>query len=104
MSVVGDRIRAAREGLGLSRGDLASRIRRSEEAVAFYEDGVLVPSSHVVALFAHALGVPLADLVDDKVRAVDAGIAETMGEGPIVPPGRRAALITLFSVRAAPAE
>lgn len=96
-STVGARIRAAREALGVSRSALAQRIGRTENAVYLYEDGSMVPSSPVLALFAHTLGVPLGDLIDDQVRAVDEGIARNLGEGPIVPPSRRATLVTLLS-------
>lgn len=96
-SSVGARIRDAREALGISRGELASRVRRSEDAVALYETGVLVPSTCVLALLAQALGVALDDLADDLVKEVDAGIARNLGDGPLVPPGRRAAMITLLS-------
>lgn len=76
---------------------MAAQIRRTTDAVALYEDGAMVPSSPVLALFAQVLGVPLADLMDDQVRAVDTAIARQLGDGPIVPPGRRAALVALLA-------
>jgi len=76
---------------------MASQIGRTPEGLELFESGQLAPSSPILALMAHVLGVPFEDLVDDSVRAVDREVAAVLGAGPIVAPRRRGALITLLS-------
>lgn len=59
---IGDQIRAAREKAGITQEALAERIDRDRKTVNRIEQGHPMSIDHLL-LIAHALDIPLADLV-----------------------------------------
>lgn len=60
---IGERIRTARRNAGLSQVDLGERIGRDHKTVHRYETAISAPTLVELLLIAHALDMPLADLV-----------------------------------------
>ena len=60
---IGERIRTARRHAGLSQVELGERIGRDHKTVHRYETAISAPSLIDLLLIAHALDVPLAELV-----------------------------------------
>ena len=60
---IGERIRTRRRDAGLSQLQLGERIGRDHKTVHRYETAATAPSLVDLLLIAHALDVPLADLV-----------------------------------------
>lgn len=62
---------AIREGLGLSQGDMVSRLGTEGELerdyISKYERGVLEPPLHVLLSYARAAGVSTDVLIDDEL-------------------------------------
>lgn len=87
---VGARLRQLRRGHGFGLGDLAARLGYSKPYLSAVENGTAKPSPTVVAAYANAFGVPVADLVvgapapDDAPAArlpqLDAGIVRIADE------------------------
>lgn len=65
MPFAGHRLQELREAQGRSRERLAGDIGRSYPAVVAYESGRVTPPLPVAEAIAQALGVPLADLLDE---------------------------------------
>ncbi|MGW4670058.1 helix-turn-helix domain-containing protein [Streptomyces sp. NPDC004324] len=60
---IGSRLRAAREGAGLTQLQLGERIGRDHRTIHRWEYAYRVPNLEDLLLLADALDVPLADLV-----------------------------------------
>ncbi|MFI8299973.1 helix-turn-helix domain-containing protein [Streptomyces nigra] len=60
---IGERIRTVRRDAGLSQVELGERIGRDHKTVHRYETAISAPSLIDLLLIAHALDVPLAELV-----------------------------------------
>ncbi|MFC7909083.1 helix-turn-helix domain-containing protein [Streptomyces nigra] len=60
---IGERIRTVRRDAGLSQVELGERIGRDHKTVHRYETAISAPSLVDLLLIAHALDVPLAELV-----------------------------------------
>lgn len=60
---IGDRIRTVRRTAGLSQVQLGERIGRDHKTIHRYEHATSVPTLIDLLLIAHALNVPLANLV-----------------------------------------
>lgn len=60
---IGERIRLARRGAGLSQIQLGERIGRDHKTIHRYEVASSIPTLVDLLLIADALGVPLSDLV-----------------------------------------
>jgi transcriptional regulator with XRE-family HTH domain len=71
---IGERIRAAREALGMSQRELGEAIRASKQAVSFWELGKYLPGDEYWAPLAEHLQVPVAFLTIG------------VGKGPAPPP------------------
>ena len=61
----GEKVKAAREKMGLSQSALAKRMHISQQAVAKYEKIVEQPKLSTVRKIAHALGGTISELVTD---------------------------------------
>ena len=66
---IGDHIRAARMYANLTQAQLAERIGREHKTISKFEHAVSVPTLTDLLLIAHALDVPLADLVREPPSA-----------------------------------
>ena len=62
---VGQRIRAIREGLGWTQGELAARLQRTQTAVSYWESGRRALSLDDLVDVAQALGVANSELLPD---------------------------------------
>lgn len=62
MSIVGTRIKQAREQRGLTQKELASRILKSPATVSAYEVGMQTPPTDVLLSIARVLHVPITYL------------------------------------------
>ena len=62
---VAERVRSVREKLALTQADLARLARTSRSQVAAVERGDRAPTITTLDAFARALGVPLAQIVQD---------------------------------------
>ncbi|MDP9233725.1 MAG: helix-turn-helix domain-containing protein [Actinomycetota bacterium] len=60
------RVREARTRSGKTREVVATEIRRSYQAVSFYERGVVVPPTRVLEDLAFALGCEPGDFFEDE--------------------------------------
>lgn len=60
---IGERIRTARRAAGLSQIQLGEKVGRDNKTIHRYETAISVPSLVDLLLIAHALDVPLSDLV-----------------------------------------
>lgn len=60
---IGDRIRLRRREVGLSQLVLAERVGRDHKTIHRWETAATSPDLNDLLLLAHALNVPLADLV-----------------------------------------
>lgn len=60
---IGERIRTARRAAGLSQLQLGERVGRDHKTIHRYETAISIPNLVDLLLIAHALDVPLADLV-----------------------------------------
>lgn len=63
---IGQRIRHAREALGMSQATLAQRIGVSRPSLSLMEVGRQRIQVHVACALADVLGVPLADLLSQQ--------------------------------------
>ena len=66
---IGDRIRAAREYANLTQLQLAERIGREHKTISKFEHAISVPNLTDLLLIAHAVDVPLAELVREPSSA-----------------------------------
>lgn len=66
--MVGRRIRAAREALGWSQGELARRVDRTQTAISYWEAGRRALGVDDLIDLARVLRVPTADLLPDAPR------------------------------------
>lgn len=62
---IGDRLRAARLHVNLSQVDLGERVGRDHKTVHRWERGDSDPRLSDLLLLAHALEVPVAELLDE---------------------------------------
>lgn len=63
-----EKLRQVREGLGLSQGDIASRIGVKDRAsVSGYERGEREPPLPVLLMYARVAGVSVESLIDDDL-------------------------------------
>ncbi|MFG1824271.1 helix-turn-helix domain-containing protein [Microbispora bryophytorum] len=62
---VGERIRAAREALGWSQGELARRVDRTQTAISYWESGRRALGIDDLIDLARVLNVPTAELLPD---------------------------------------
>lgn len=60
---IGERLRAAREGAGLTQLQLGERIGRDHRTIHRWEYAYRIPTLEDLLLIADALGIPLSDLV-----------------------------------------
>jgi repressor LexA len=68
---LGERIRKAREQLGLSQEDFAQRISRDQRAVSEYENGKRRISVTDLPTFARVLNVPLLYFFEGELELTD---------------------------------
>lgn len=61
---IGERIREARHLAGLTQMQLGERVGRDHRTIHRWEYAQRIPNLEDLLLLAHALGVPLAQLVD----------------------------------------
>lgn len=80
MSVMGDRVRAAREALGLSQSELARRVGVTPQAVQAIEAGTVKTSRHIHRI-AHVLQKPPHWLAGEAPYALTSGLVS--GEAPV---------------------
>jgi transcriptional regulator with XRE-family HTH domain len=66
---VGQRIRAIREALGWTQGELAARLQRTQTAVSYWESGRRSLSLDDLVEVARVLGVTNSELLPDKPRS-----------------------------------
>lgn len=71
--VLGDRIRARREKLGLTQQELAEAVGLSRTSVTNIERGRQAVLVHQLAIFAKALGVRTASLIPNDDEAASLG-------------------------------
>src|SRR5258708_14236973 len=62
---LGQRIRTARERIGLSQEVLAEVVKRDQKAISEYENGKRKLPAIELPIYAHALGVPVSYFFDD---------------------------------------
>lgn len=93
---IGDRIKEARKGQGLSQADLARRLGVSQPAVANWESGVHDPRRLMLAALAEALETPL-----DWLAAGDRSAAESDKHGAAAYIRRSLRHVPVISMRAA---
>ena len=62
-SALGERLRQAREGKGLVRGEVATKLDISERTLARWERGDFEPSLATLGKLAELYGVPIANLI-----------------------------------------
>lgn len=65
LKIIGERIRLARERLGISQEELAMRIGKTQNAVSTYENGTRGIHISELPVLAEALGVPIAYFFGD---------------------------------------
>ena len=65
-SAVGARIRSFREAVGMSQGELASRVFVSRQTVINWEKGKTLPDIERVRLLSAAFGVTIDALLDER--------------------------------------
>ena len=76
----GEKVKAAREKMGLSQSALAKRMHVSQQAVAKYEKIVEQPKLSTVRKIAEALEIPISVLVEDWSKIPPNEIREEMGK------------------------
>lgn len=79
MKHIGDRIRQARENLGLSQEELAARIGKTQPSLSLYESGKRGIHIKDFPLLAKALNVPIGyffgeDDIDDELLSIVYGL------------------------------
>lgn len=70
---IGNRIRDARENLGLSRGQLADMVGVTISAISNYENNISFPKEPILFELFHALGCDANYLFQDNMRAAQVG-------------------------------
>lgn len=80
LDTLGDRVRTLRAGRAMSRKVLARYAQVSERYLAQLEAGKGNGSILLLRRIARALGVPLAELVDDRQRPVEAALIDQLLE------------------------
>lgn len=65
-SAVGSRIRSLREAIGMSQGELASRVFVSRQTVINWEKGKTLPDIESVKLLSAAFGITVDALIDER--------------------------------------
>lgn len=73
--VLGERIRRAREGLGLSQEELAERVDKDQRAISDYERGERRVPAIDLPVLAIALDVPIMYFYQGELKANDLGRA-----------------------------
>lgn len=68
-SLIGTRIRQAREQRGMSQADLAARIHVAPQTIGRYEEGERRPDLKVLVEISRVLGKPLAFFLDEHYKA-----------------------------------
>lgn len=74
MKTFGDKVKEAREILGISQGTLAERVDVSQRSITAYETGAAKPRGGTIRKLARALNVSLDYLLDDSVEDPGSGI------------------------------
>jgi transcriptional regulator with XRE-family HTH domain len=64
LRALGDRLRTCRKAAGLTQWQLAERIGRDNKTISRWENGHRIPTALDLIHIAHALDIPLRDLVD----------------------------------------
>jgi transcriptional regulator with XRE-family HTH domain len=70
-TVLGARIREARESVRMSQEELASLVHKDQRAISEYENGKRKLSATDVPVFANALNVPILYFYEDEVSLDD---------------------------------
>jgi transcriptional regulator with XRE-family HTH domain len=98
LATTGSRIRAAREGLGLSQEALAARARLNTSYLSQIERGKKAPSLEVLSRLATAVRLPLGVLFaeDEAADPRDLQLRELEVLVDSMPSGKRPALLTLL--------
>ncbi len=71
---LGERIRQAREALGLSQDELADRVKRDQRSISEYENGKRRIYAHDLPTFAEALQVSIGYFFREVVSSDDVDI------------------------------
>ncbi len=79
----GEKVKAAREKMGLSQSALAKRMHISQQAVAKYEKIVEQPKLSTVRKIANALGVTISELVTDWSSFSPGELFEDLSENEV---------------------
>lgn len=78
--MIKDRLKEARTAAGLSRKELAQKVKIPYSTYTNYETGYREPRSDVLAQLAKALGVDIAYFYTDDVRATIRNLMDTIDE------------------------
>ncbi|MDX3243687.1 helix-turn-helix transcriptional regulator [Streptomyces sp. ME18-1-4] len=65
LHALGDRLRACRHAAHLTQWQLGERIGRDHKTISRWENAHRIPSALDLIYIAHALGIPLAELVGE---------------------------------------
>lgn len=81
---LGERIRAAREGLNITQEELAERVRKDQRAISEYENGRRRLSAIDMPLFAKALNVSILYFFEGELSKsdLDAELLQQFNELP----------------------
>ena len=63
---LGEKIRRARESIGLSQGKLAKASGLAQSSISYIESGSKKPNVETISILAKALGMPASYLLDDQ--------------------------------------
>jgi len=74
MKKFGDKVKEAREILGLSQGTLAEQVEVSQRSITAYETGTAKPRGGTARKLAHALKVSVDYLLNDDIDDPQSGI------------------------------
>jgi len=69
--LLGQRIRAARENVGLSQVELAKLVHRDQRAISTIESGARKIAAHEIPTYAEALQVPIIYFYEGEYQAGD---------------------------------
>lgn len=100
---LGARIRARRTAKGWSQAELAEAAGVGANYVGILERGVKLPTLDTLVSLAKALGVSVADLLDDSRGVKDPWLDELVAVAASVPKGRRELVLAVLKAMAAQA-
>ena len=63
---IGEKIKQARESIGLSQGKLAKRSGLAQSSISYIESGGKKPNIETISILANALDLPVSYLLDNQ--------------------------------------